>query len=155
MANVPKRIPYLKGEEPEANRGRFRPGQSGNLKGRPKGALNKTTLAAQAILDGEGEVLTRKAVELAKGGNLAALRWCLERLIPPRKDRLVTFALPRVETVADIPKALGAIIKAVAQGEITPGEGQSMAAMLEAYRKGMEMADLVARVESLEQEMYK
>jgi hypothetical protein len=59
---------------------RFKPGQSGNPNGRPKGSLNATTLAAQALLDGEAETLTRKAVELAKGGDLAALRLCLDRL---------------------------------------------------------------------------
>ena len=62
---------------------KFKSGQSGNPSGRPKGALNKATLATQALLDGEAEALTRKVVELAKEGNLAALRLCLERLLPP------------------------------------------------------------------------
>src|SRR5215475_9848913 len=66
---------------------RFRPGVSGNPAGRPKGARNKSTLAAEALLDGEAEALTRKAVEMALGGDTVALRLCLERLVPPRKDR--------------------------------------------------------------------
>jgi hypothetical protein len=37
-----------------------------------------------------------------------------------------------VEAVGDIPKVLGAILEAVAQGKITTGEGQLLAAMLEA-----------------------
>ena len=45
---------------------KFKSGQSGNPGGRPKGALNKATLASQALLDGEAEALTRKVVELAK-----------------------------------------------------------------------------------------
>jgi hypothetical protein len=152
MAHL-SRTPYPKAGEQKASRGRFRAGQSGNLKGRPKGALNKTTLAAQAILDGEGEALTRKAVELAKGGNAVALRLCLERLLPPRKDRPVSFALPKVAGTADIAKVLGAILVAVAQGEITPGEGQSLAAMLEGYRKGLEMGDLEARMTAVEEKI--
>jgi Family of unknown function (DUF5681) len=51
----------------------FEPGQSGNPAGKPKGARNKTTLAVEALLDGEAETLTRKAIELAKAGDLAAL----------------------------------------------------------------------------------
>ena len=62
---------------------KFKPGQSGNPSGRPKGALNKATLATQALLDGKAEALTRKAVELAKNGNLVALGLCLDRLLPP------------------------------------------------------------------------
>ena len=58
----------------------FEPGNNANPFGRPPGALNRATMAAQALLDGEAEALTRKAVELALEGNLAALRLCLERL---------------------------------------------------------------------------
>jgi hypothetical protein len=95
---------------------KFKPGQSGNPGGRPKGALNKVTLAAQALLDGEAEALTRKVVELAKAGNPMALRLCLERLLPPRKDRPINFTLPPLKEAKDIPSALGAILAAVAGG---------------------------------------
>ena len=65
-------------------RGRpFKPGQSGNPLGRPKGARNRATIAAEALLDGEAEALTRKAIELALDGDTTALRLCLERLMPP------------------------------------------------------------------------
>jgi hypothetical protein len=131
---------------------RFKTGQSGNPGGRPKGALNKATLATQALLDGEAEVLTRKVVELAKEGHPAALRLCLERLLPPRKDRPITFALPQLEGAEDLAKALGEILQAVARGEITPGEGQTLTAMLDTYRKGLETTDLEARVTALEKE---
>ncbi len=55
-------------------RGRsFKLGQSGNPGGRPRGARNKTTLAIEALLDGEAETITRKAIELAKAGDMSAL----------------------------------------------------------------------------------
>jgi hypothetical protein len=56
----------------------FKPGQSGNPAGKPRGSRNRTTLAVEALLDGEAETLTRKAIELAKAGDLAALRVCLD-----------------------------------------------------------------------------
>ena len=107
-------------------------------------------MAAQVLLDGEAQALTRKAVKLAKAGNPVALRLCLERILPPRKDRPITLKLPQVGGVQDFPKAMGAIVKAVAQGGLTPGEGQTMVAMLEAYRKGMELTDIEARLSALE-----
>lgn len=131
---------------------KFKSGQSGNPKGRPKGALNQTTLATQALLDGEAEALTRKVVELAKGGNHVALRLCLERLLPPRKDRPISFALPQMEGAQDFPQALKAILEAVARGEITPGEGHTLMAMVDFYRKGLEITDLEARVKAIEKE---
>ena len=127
-------------------------GLSGNPGGRPKGSLNKATLDSQALLDGEAEALTRKVVELAKEGHPVALRLCLERLLPPRKDRPVNFTLPRIEGAEDLVKALRAILEAVAQGEITPAEGQTLTAMLDGYRRGLETADLEARVTALEKE---
>jgi len=137
----------------QKSRGRpFVSGKSGNPQGRPKGALNKATLATQALLDGEAEALTRKAVELAQGGNVVALRLCLERLLPPRKDRPITFPLPPIKEVEDLPKALGAVLQAVAQGEITPSEGQFLTQMIEAYRKAFEVTDHEARLTALEKE---
>ena len=62
--------------------------------GKPKGARHRSTLAAEALLDGEGEQLMRKAVDLALGGDTIALRLCLDRIIPPRRERLVRFKLP-------------------------------------------------------------
>jgi hypothetical protein len=39
-------------------RGRpFQPGQSGNPRGKPKGALNQATRAAQELLDGKAQAL--------------------------------------------------------------------------------------------------
>jgi Family of unknown function (DUF5681) len=80
---------------------RFQPGQSGNPNGRPPGSRNKSTLAVEALLDGEAEVLTRKAIELAKAGDLVALRLCLDRVCPPRKDRPVNFRPHRLVSLGD------------------------------------------------------
>src|SRR5829696_2810004 len=90
---------------------RGRPFERGNP-GRPKGARHKATLAAEALLDGEAEGLTRKAVELALSGDTVALRMCLERVVPARKDRPVSFSLPDIQTAADAVKASGALLKA-------------------------------------------
>src|SRR3954469_24641742 len=74
-------------------RGRpFKKGQSGNPAGKPKGARHRTTMAVDALLEGEAETITRKAVELAKAGDTTAIRLCLDRLAPPRRDRPVPFA---------------------------------------------------------------
>jgi hypothetical protein len=85
--------------------------------------------------------LTYKAVELAKASNPLALRICLERVLPPRKDRPINLALPRLEGVADLPQALKAIIAAGARRELTPMEVQTLTGMLETYRKGVETSD--------------
>ena len=46
-------------------------------------------MACEALLDGEAENLTRKAIELANEGDITALRLCLDRLLPPQRSVLL------------------------------------------------------------------
>jgi hypothetical protein len=130
---------------------RWPKGVSGNPAGRPKGARHKYLLAVEALLDGEAEGLTRKAIELALAGDTTALRLCLERILPTRKDRPVQLELPPVEGVQDFAKATMALIGAVAAAELTPAEAGEVAKLIEGHRKAIEMADLEARVRRLEE----
>src|SRR4051812_30238750 len=91
---------------------RGRPFSAGNP-GRPKGTRNKTTLAVDLLLDGEAEALTRKAVEMALDGDTIALRLCLDRIAPARRDRHVPYALPLIATAADAVTASSALVAAV------------------------------------------
>lgn len=126
--------------------------QKGNKfgKGRPIGSRNQTTEALQALLDGEGEQITRKAVEMALEGDTTALRLCLERLFPPIRERRVSLNVPKLESAGDIAKALSTLLEAVATGEITPSEGQIISTLLEVQRKAIETADLEQRISRLE-----
>jgi hypothetical protein len=58
---------------------RWRRGQSGNPSGKPRGIRHQATPAAERLLGGEAEQLTRKCVEMALGGDTVALRLCLEQ----------------------------------------------------------------------------
>lgn len=128
----------------------WKPGQSGNPKGRPVGSRNKATILCQELLDGEGEAITRKCVELALAGDTTALRLALERLVPPAKERAVTLPLPEINSPADTPPAALAIIEKAASGEITPGEATQFMALLNGYQKAAEIADIENRLKALE-----
>ena len=133
-------------------RGRpFKKGESGNPAGRPKGLRNKATRAAEILLDGEAESLTRKAVDLAKEGNPVALRLCLERILPPRKDRPVHFSLPEIRNSRDAAKAMASVTSAVARSELSPLEGRDVGAIIQIYLNALENMDLEARVAALEE----
>ena len=129
---------------------KFRPGKSGNPNGRPQGSRNKATLAVEALLDGQSEALTQKAVEMALTGDMQALKLCLERICPPRKDRPVTFALSEMSSSKDAVNAMAGILEAVAAGEITPDEANRIAGIIEVYRKTLETTELETRLQALE-----
>jgi Family of unknown function (DUF5681) len=126
--------------------GRFRKGQSGNPSGRPKGARNAATLACETLLDGQAEALTQKAIEMALDGDAVALRLCLDRIYPPRKDRPVTFTLPPITSARDAADLMATVTKAVATGNITPSEATEIAKVIDAYVKAYQTAQLDERV---------
>ncbi|MBU4564172.1 MAG: hypothetical protein KMY53_11600 [Desulfarculus sp.] len=128
----------------------FQPGQSGNPAGRPKGSRNKASILAQEMLDGEVEILVRRCIDLVLAGDQVALRLCLERLLPPRKDVPIRLALPEITGPQDLISAMATLLAAVSQGEITPLEAQPLGQLLEALRRSIETNDLDARLEQLE-----
>ncbi|MCJ2109128.1 DUF5681 domain-containing protein [Methylobacterium sp. E-041] len=133
-------------------RGRpFGENNPGNPAGRPKGARNKTALAIEAILDGEAEALTRRAIELALDGDGPALRLCMDRLAPVRRDRHVQFDLPAIDTTADLPKATHALLQAIAVGELTPSEAADIGKAVDAHVRAIEVTDIHERLARLEE----
>ncbi len=129
---------------------RFKPGKSGNPSGKPKGARNKASLAAEALLDGEAEALTRKAIEMALAGDGMAMHLCLERVVPARKDRPVSFALPEITSASDAARAASAIVAAVASGELTPSEALDLSRILENFTRVLEASEFEERLQKLE-----
>ena len=88
---------------------------------------------------------------MALAGDTVALRLCLDRLSPARKDRPVAFALPAISTTADVVKASAALLQAVASGELTPSEAAELGKLVEAHVKAIELTDVQARLDALEQ----
>jgi len=133
-------------------RPRGRPFVKGNP-GRAKGSRNKITMACLDLLDGEGEALTRVAVQRAKKGDPVALRLVIERIMPRGRGRTATLSLPAVKRSADLVDACGAVIDAAASGELTLAEAESFMRILDGQRRIIESQDLAVRVELLESKL--
>lgn len=126
--------------------GRFTAGNPG----RPRGSRHKATEAVQALLEGQVEQLTQTAINAALGGDMAALRLCLDRLAPARRDNPVAFPLPQLKDAQDAIRAAGSIVEAVADGTLTPSEAASCMALVEGFRRIIETGDLEQRIAALE-----
>lgn len=141
MANKPK------------NTGRKSDGtfaEGNKLGGKPLGARHKVTRAIEALLEGQHEALTKRAIEAALGGDMVALRLCLDRIAPARKDAPITIELPQVKSAADAVEASAVLLEAVAVGEITPDEAGRVMALLTAHKAIVETGDLETRIAALE-----
>ncbi|MEM9309673.1 MAG: DUF5681 domain-containing protein [Pseudomonadota bacterium] len=122
---------------------------SGNP-GRPKGSRHKTTEAAMLLLEGQTEALTQAAIDAALEGDTAAIRLCLERIAPARKDAPVAFDLPAIDSARDAARAASAVLSEVAGGTITPLEGAAVMGLVEQYRRTLETSEFEKRIEALE-----
>ena len=129
---------------------KWKKGVSGNPAGKKPGTRHRARRLAETLLDGEAVELVKKCVEMAIDGDSAAMRICMDRLVPPRKSRPINIDLPAVDTCAGISQAQSVVVQVVADGEITPDEGQVLSSILEARRKSIETADHEARLNKLE-----
>jgi hypothetical protein len=137
------------GPRKNAPKTRGKPFGPGNP-GKPKGARHKATKAVEALLQGEAEALTRKAIESALEGDGVALRLCLDRIAPARRDNPVSFDLPKIERPSDAVAAHTAILAAVASGEMTPGEAVEVAKLIDGFVKTLEITEIDERLKRLE-----
>lgn len=128
---------------------RFTKGHSGNPAGRPPGVADKRT-ALRGLLEPHAATLVAKAVELAKNGDVGALRLCLERLVPQAREEPVRFKLPPIQKLEDCAKAQGAIVAAVAAGELLPSQGRDLAALVDGQRAAYETGELADRLAAIE-----
>jgi len=127
----------------------WKPGESGNPAGKPKGSRHRATLAIEALLEGEAEAIGRKAVQMALAGDTTAMRLCLERIVPARKDRPVAFEMPALTKAADAVIAASAIAQAVANGDLTPSEAGELSKLVDGFTRAVEVHELEARLVKL------
>lgn len=129
----------------------FVKGQSGNPNGRPRGSVNRGTRAAAILLDGEGEALARKAIEMALSGDAAALRLCLDRIVAPRREQPVSVDLPPIDSPADIARAMEGLIVAATRGHITAGDAFALSQTIATYLRAVEVSDFERRLKEVEE----
>jgi hypothetical protein len=133
--------------------GKFQKGQSGNPAGRRAGSRHKASLAVEALLDGEAEKLSRKAVDMALEGNAVALRLCLERIAPPRRGRPVSLNFGEVRTSADLADAQSSVLAAMANGDLTIEEAADAARVIESVGAAYERREMETRLIALEEKL--
>ncbi|MFI5012824.1 MAG: DUF5681 domain-containing protein [Hyphomicrobiales bacterium] len=123
----------------------FRKGRSGNPRGRPIGSGNVAKARLKAVFDDAAGPIGDKVVELALAGDLGALKVCLDRILPVRRDEPVFLEMPKITTAEDLPEACGTIVGAVAGGEITPAEALHVFRVIETAAGVLRAADAAAQ----------
>lgn len=128
----------------------WKKGTSGNPRGRPKGSRNKATLLAIAAMEGELSDVVRVVLDAAKGGDMAAARLVVDKLIPATRERPISIDLPAINGIGDCANAQSLVLASVAAGELLPGEGETLSVLVENHRRSLESTDLSERLAAIE-----
>ena len=126
--------------------GRWRPGQSGNPKGKPKGSGEVQRL--RAAMAEHVPALVAVLVGRAMAGDVAAARLLLERTIAPLKA--IEEAAPLTLPDGTLTEQGRAVIVAVAAGQLAPAQGAALLAALGTLAKLTEADELERRIAALE-----
>ena len=124
----------------------WKPGQSGNPKGRPPGTGEVAKMRA-AIADRVPQLLAAMMAR-ALDGDVGAARLLLERAIAPLKaaEQAQALSLPD-GTLTDQGRA---VLAAVAAGELAPGQGAALLGAIGTLARVSEVDELARRIEALE-----
>jgi hypothetical protein len=131
---------------------KFKQGQSGNPAGKPAGARDKRT-ELRELLKPHADDLVRKVVQMALAGDTTALRICIDRLIPPVRESAIKLTLPPSTDIPGCLQAQATVLDAVSTGELLPGEGQALSALIENQRRSLETENLEQRLKTIEDKL--
>lgn len=131
----------------KSKRGRWKKGESGNPNGRKPGT-DQVAKLRESIATHIPEIITQM-VNKAKEGDVHAARLLLERVIPPLKstESSVSITLPENATLSEQGQT---IIQSIANGTLTPGQGQALLSGLGSQARLIEITELDERITALE-----
>ena len=138
------------------NEPRGRPFAPGNTlgRGRPKGSRNKASSVEQDLLDKYAPHLVGKCIERAlKNEDRSAMRICMDRILPARREASIRVSLPRIKTAQDLEKAAEKVTQAIGRGRIAPAEGEKMMNVFEIQSRIIEKSQYESRLKKLEESM--
>lgn len=127
---------------------RWKSGESGNPKGRPKGALNKKTLI-QEEFEKEGSAIARVVIEAAKNGDIQAANIALMRLAPPLKPEIRTVQI-QLDTALSFTQQAKQVLEAIASGNIDPENGRLLIDCISRFAGLKQVDELEDRIINIE-----
>jgi len=126
----------------------WKPGQSGNPAGRPKGIPNPQARLRKLI---DVEALIKRLSESAAKGNTRAAELLLDRALPPLRAVAEPVQMPGLADAATLTAKAEAIVSLVADGKISPDVGTAMLGAIGQLAKAAEIDELARRIAALEE----
>ena len=129
----------------------YKPGQSGNPNGRPKGRVNKLRAEMRKPLQESSPEIIQKAVDLALSGNDSMIKLCLDKIIPSVKSIDSPVELFELTSQSSITEKANAILSATGAGQLSPTHAGQLLSGLSTLCKAMELDEINQRLTAIEQ----
>jgi len=126
---------------------KFKPGESGNRKGRPKGTGEAAKLR-RAIADDAPDIIAAMA-EAAKNGDTAAAKLLLDRIAPALKTEAQPVEFSGMKH-GELPERANAVLDAAAEGRLAPDTASQLVAAVGKLARVVEIDELEKRLQALE-----
>lgn len=127
--------------------GRWKPGESGNPKGRKPGTGEVPKI--RAAIAAQVPALLAQLTTQALAGDVGAARLLLERAIAPLKAAEQPQALSLPD--GTLTEQGRAVLASVAAGELAPGQGAALLGAIGQLARVAEVDELTRRIEALEE----
>lgn len=128
-------------------KGRWKKGQSGNPKGRPKGIPNPQARLRKMI---DAEAIVMALQKAANAGDVQAARTLLERALPVYRTTAEPVNLPGLDVAPTLTDKARVVLAAVAGGSLAPDLGAQLVQAIGNVSHVAEIDELLRRVEALE-----
>jgi hypothetical protein len=128
-------------------------GVSGNLLGPPKGYVQLRTALSDLVTPEQRKKIVGNFVKEAMDGKQWAVSIWMTRCEPQPQGRFVEFEVPEITAMIDVPLAIGAVVRAVAEGKLTIAEGDQFASLLSKLTTAVETVEIHERLLRLEEHL--
>ena len=125
----------------------FQKGKSGNPRGRPRGASQAAKL--REAINADLPEIIKALVRQAKEGDVQAAKLLLDRSMPALKPMQQTATVQGLKGKTPTQQAL-LVIAAMAEGQLTPEQAQTMLAGLTSFSRIKELDEIEKRLSALE-----
>ena len=128
-------------------KGRWKPGESANPAGRPRGSKNPSTKLREMI---DAEAIVKKLETAALSGDVQAARTLLERALPVYRATAEPVKVDGIEGADTLTDKARVVLEAVADGRVPPDIGAQLVTAIGTVARVAEVDELLRRIEALE-----
>jgi hypothetical protein len=126
----------------------YKKGESGNPSGRKPGAVAMVTSQLRSVIAKDAAEIVRSITAQAKAGDVESRRIFVRLL--PQSSWPVTFDLPKIDSVAEVPTAIRGVLQAASEGRINLDDAERVVGLLNSLRQAYEGVDMVAKMAEME-----